>query len=159
MHDSLKTYVQDHLAGAEFALALLSDISKQTLDQSASQLAGELLPEIDADKAALNSFANGLGTELGPIKQAMAMLGQKVSTPKLDVSERLGLFEAVELLMLGVLGKRALWQTLQTIREHGLTLPPLELAALQRRAEEQHASLENLRCQLAAKTFLSESLP
>ncbi len=68
------------------------------------------------------------------------------------MAERAGVFEAVELLSLGVLGKLALWNTLRELAGDS-RLAQLDLDALCREAERQHSELEKLRRGLVINTF------
>jgi hypothetical protein len=47
MAQALITYLQDHLAGAQFAVRLLRDLTKQDVDSATAMLAAKLLPEIE----------------------------------------------------------------------------------------------------------------
>ena len=67
------------------------------------------------------------------------------------------LFEGLELLGIGILGKRALWRAL---REIAFLYPPinrLRLNALEARAEAQYARVEQLRLN-AGRKALTENL-
>lgn len=153
MNDALGTYLQDHLAGAEFALALLRDLSSQSDDPDTGSVCNDLIGEIEQDRDELKKLVTHLGQQTSPLKEALAGLVQKLSRGKLDITQDVGLFESVELLSLGVLGKIALWKTLETLSKTQRTPFQLNLPRLIRRAESQHSTLEAQRRKLCVKTF------
>jgi hypothetical protein len=156
MPDPIATYLHDHLAGARLALSLLQDLSEQQFNPHAAHLAAGLLPEIEADRVVLEDLAKQIGEGSNPFKDAAAWVAQKAGRLKLTLHEPLGIFEAVEMLALGVLGKLALWNALETVREIDGRLAKLDFARLESRARNQHQLLESLRLQLAA-TALQQS--
>ena len=145
--------MQDHLAGARFAVTLLDDLIAQKADADAADLAARLLTEIKQDRSVLEEFVNQFGADRSLVKEASAWIAQKASKAKLDVSEPFGIFEAVELLSLGVLGKRALWNTLNELKRSGSFKCEPELEELIRLAEQQYEGLEKLRRTLARRVF------
>jgi hypothetical protein len=158
MADPLGTYIHDHLAGAEFAISLLNDLREQASDDRVVPVAAEMLSEIEADRSVLEEFSNRIGAGEESLKQTAAWIAQKASRFKLNLGQPLGNFEAIEVLSLGVLGKLALWNALQTIEAHDKRIATLRLEQLIARAQAQHARLEALRLQLAT-TALTGSAP
>ncbi len=116
--NALYTYLQDHLAGATFGLNLLKDLGEQQLDQELANLAKSVLGEVEAGRQTLERVLKCLGANASPLKDASAWVAQKLGSTKLSTNKPFGLFEAVELMTLGVLGKVALWKSLEV-------LPPL----------------------------------
>lgn len=150
------TYLRDHLAGAEFAINLMKDLSRQDSDPAVGSLMGVLLPEVEADGEALEALVAGLGSEPSTLKETLAGIAQKAGRTKLSPEHPLGLFESIEVLSLGVLGKLALWRTIETLQQAGVALPPIDVQKLAARAETQHSHLELLRRQLAIKAFAAD---
>jgi hypothetical protein len=155
---NLVVYLQDHLAGARFAVNLLEDLRHQDVDDETANLAARLLPEIHADREVLESLAAELGEDPSTLKEAVAWLAQKASRLKLTMGEPGGIFEAVEVLSLGVLGKLALWHTLEALAATHSAIAALDLTALCGRATSQHAALEDCRRRLAIKAFASSQM-
>lgn len=151
MADPLVTYIQDHLAGAKFAVGLLTDLSGR--DGEASTLAAQLLSEIESDRSVLEDFVNQLGGDPSTLKEAAAWFSQKAGRLKLALDEPLGVFEAIEMLSLGVLGKLALWTALKAIADSDKRIVELDLDALAKRAMAQHQQLESLRLKLAVNAL------
>jgi hypothetical protein len=132
MATPLGTYIHDHLAGAQF-----------------------VAQEVEADRKVLQDFATRIGEEPSTAKEAAAWIVQKLSKVKLAPGDQLGAFEAIETLCLGILGKLALWNALETLREGDPRFGELDLAALAGRAREQHAKVEKLRLALAPTALLT----
>jgi hypothetical protein len=84
------------------------------------------------------------------VKEAAAWVAQKVGRFKFRLSEPIGVFEAVEALSLGVLGKLALWKALDCLASTDDRMVGLPLEDLMARAMDQHKQLEALRLQLAS---------
>jgi hypothetical protein len=153
----LVTYLQDHLAGSQFALALLDDLSRQTTDRETAECAALLRQEIQMDQQALEGFLNRLPADRSVLKEATAWISQKASRQKLELDDPFGLFEAVELLTLGVLGKIALWDALRELSKIDRLDSDFKLEELLARARTQHDMLESLRLRLARKSLAPAS--
>jgi hypothetical protein len=146
MPDNLTTYLHDHLAGARFAISLLADLADQKLDDDLAQLASQLLKEIDEDKSTLENIVARLESRPSVIKEASAWITQKIGRVKFQLdSEPFSIFEALEVLSLGILGKLALWNALKLLpAEHNAT-QGIDLSNLAERAIQQHAEVERRR--------------
>lgn len=149
MGSNLSVYLHDHLAGATFATNLLGDLENSS-DPRVAALAKEILPEILADKKVLEDFIEREHASPNLIKTASAWIAEHASRLKLSLTDPLGLYEAIEVLCLGVLGKRSLWTALQQSNANDNSL---DLIALINRAVGQHERLEKLRLSLVAKAF------
>jgi hypothetical protein len=149
MSTNLTTYLHDHLAGARFAISLLDDLASQDRDEEVADFAAALLPEIQADQSELQALVDRLDSQPSMIKEASAWLTQKLSGMKFQLnSDSLGVFEALELLSLGILGKVALWKALETV-ESIPEVSQLDLHRLIQRAQDQHARAEEVRLRYA----------
>jgi hypothetical protein len=153
MNDGLLIYLQDHLAGARFAVNLLEGLAKQEADSRVSELAARLLVEVEQDREFLVNFIRRLGGDTSAVKEATAWIAEKAGRLKLDLDEPMGRFEAIELLSLGVLGKLALWNALRAARDNDPRLQGLDLDRLSKRAQSQFRNLESLRMELAASVL------
>jgi hypothetical protein len=154
MATPLGTYVHDHLAGAQFAVKLLEDLHAQADDERTNALSRELLKDVEADRQVLQDFAASIGEESSIAKEAAAWIAQKLSRVKLSPGDELGSFEAVETLCLGILGKLALWNALETLRGKDSRIAELDLPSLAERARTQHEKIDALRLALAPQVFL-----
>lgn len=158
MTPPLNTYLQDHLAGARFALDLLQGLSEQTIDPPVARFASLLLNEIGDDCATLQTLVDRIGGDPSRLKEFAAWTAQKASRMKLDLNEPIGIFEAIEMLTLGVQGKLALWNALRIVQTSDARLASLDVDRLTTRAVHQFAMLEDLRLQRAVAALVNSEL-
>jgi hypothetical protein len=158
MNRAIATYLQDHLAGAAFAIDLLKALRDHNSGEALGEFASGLLVEIEHDRNALQRIADRVGKGSSDLKQAAAWLAEKVSRFKLshDDPTKFGTFQALETLALGILGKRALWQALQEISVADDRVSGENLRELIGRAEQQYSQIEDRRL-LAARRALQRS--
>jgi hypothetical protein len=154
MADRLGTYLNDHLAGARFAIDVLQRMKESCDDADIRYLAEGLLVDIESDRAVLQSMVQRIDSDRSAIKEATAWMVEKASRLKLQLGSALGVFEALEALSLGILGKRALWRALTAIAPSDERLQEIDLGELIKRAEAQFAQVEAQRL-IAAKVALS----
>jgi hypothetical protein len=151
--DAVTTYLNDHLAGAQAALALLDRMEPHPGDGLDLEA---LRQEIDADREVAVGLLSGWGSSPSGLKQAAGWIAEKLSRPKLDADDALGRFEAFELLSLGILGKRALWRALAEAGGDDPRLADLDLGRLEQRALAQYERVEQARLAWARGAFRSE---
>jgi hypothetical protein len=157
MSDALGTYLDDHLAGAAGAIAILEHLRDEHAGTPVGRLAIDLLAEIEADRAIVQGLAERAGNGGSPLKDATAWLGEKVSRLKIGrtAGGELGLFEALEMLALGILGKLALWKALSAVAPFDARLPGIDYDHLIGRAENQHARVEAHRLDAAHRALVA----
>jgi hypothetical protein len=154
MPDNLTTYLHDHLAGARFVTSLLADLAEQKLDGDLAEFASKLLSEIKEDKSTLEGVLARLESHPSIIKEASAWLTQKVGRIKFQLdSEPFSIFEALELLSVGILGKLALWNALKRLPAENNAKEGLDFSNLVDRAIEQHAKVEERRIAYAERVL------
>ncbi len=147
MNESLRTYLHDHLAGAEYAINLLEFMRDQHSDDQLGRFAADILADIKQDRDTLRDIAERVGTGGSTLKEAASWVAEKISRFKLghDADSGLATFEALEFLALGILGKRALWRALAAIAPSDRRLAGLNFDALAARAQKQHDKVEQRR--------------
>jgi hypothetical protein len=155
MDRALATYLNDHLAGARFAIALLERLRDTYPSEDQRQFASMLLGEIEADRLVLQKLVDDLDGNENMLKEATAWLAEKASRLKLRLGsgDDLALYEALETLSLGILGKLKLWQALAEVAERNSRVKEIDLAELASRAEVQHQVVESRRLAMARKLF------
>ena len=146
-NEQLATYLNDHLAGSMAGRDLAEKVAADNEGTALGSFASTLLAAIEEDKATLESLMQRLDVEQAVIKQAAGRLAEKVSLLRLHKmitgkSELSRLME-LETLMMGVLGKLALWQTLQELAATEAGLAGVDLDRLVARAREQLQGLED----------------
>jgi hypothetical protein len=154
-NETLPTYLQDHLAGALHAIELLKSMRDHFAGESLGTFASQILAEVEADRDVLARLAESAGGTPGGVKEWGAWLAEKVSRVKLKhgSADGLGTFEALEFLVLGIHGKRALWRVLEVVASFDLRLRGVDFAELITRAESQHERVEEQRLACAQSVF------
>ena len=161
MSESLGIYLRDHLGGAQIAVQLLEGMSKHQEDARYRELAKRLLPEIQADDNTLRSITEAIGEDPSAIKNAGGWLLEKLTRLKLGHTRSAGLelFEALEMLSVGIAGKRSLWKALQVVSKEDGRLNRFDFVTLLHRADDQFQSVEEERLRIAARVLVRRNEP
>jgi len=159
MSDSLAIYLQDHLAGAAYAIDLVEFMRDQHKNDELGQFAASLLLDIKADRDVLQQVIVRVGSGSSVVKELTGWLGEKVSRTKLrhEAGDGLGLFESLEFLSLGITGKLKLWRALEVATTSNPRLRGLDFHQLAARAETQHAQVERWRLNVAHAVFATKT--
>ena len=155
MSDPLSIYLDDHLAGSSFAIELLESMRDRFQNQPLGEFAEALLADVREDQQVLRRIMERVGKSGLELKTAVGWVAEKLSRMKLhdDDGAGLGTLETIETLTLGILGKAALWNVLEAIRDQDPRVGNEDFAQLGARARAQHARAEEQRLQLARKIF------
>jgi hypothetical protein len=115
-----------------------------------------LRDEIAGDQAALEGLLAEFGEE-SRTRRAAGWIAEKVGRIKVDMDGlkfgELGLLEALEMLALGIAGKRMLWAALSAAFKHSPLLSSVDLAFMERRALAQLERVETARLASAGAAF------
>jgi hypothetical protein len=150
MSDPLKTYLNDHLAGARLAIDLLEAMRDRHKTEPLGQFAESILAEVTKDRDTLQQLADKIGAGPNTLKEFGAWLSEKASRMKLGGADGdFEVFEALEFLSLGIQGKLSLWHALQAT-DSDPRLSDLDLTRLIARAESQYEQVEARRLATAA---------
>ncbi len=158
----LSVYLQDHFAGATAGADLARRAAGSNRDDEGyGAPLWELAGEIDEDRDSLRSLMDQLHVRADRVKQLAAWTGEKVGRLKLNghlfTYSPLSRLEELELLALGVTGKRALWQTLHLLAQQEPRLSTQELERLISRADEQLEKIEACRRNAVGDALSPES--
>jgi hypothetical protein len=153
--DLLRTYLQDHHAGATVGVELARRTAGSNEDTEYGERLARLADQIAEDRETLERVMERLGVKPNPIKDAGGWAAEKLGRLKPN-NQLLGyspLSRVVELegLVIGVTGKLALWEALRD--SIGDRLDGIDFVALGTRAQGQRAELEELRRKAAAEAF------
>ena len=155
--EQLPIYLRDHLAGSVGALELLDHLIETYKGKPLEEFFQNLRDEIAADQDTLQDLLAKLGEKEGAVRKAGAWVAEKVSRAKIRLSDseknQLGLLHALEGIVLGITGKRALWTALAVITDTVPQLRQLDYARLQKRATEQCDRVEAKRLEVAREVF------
>jgi hypothetical protein len=158
----LPIYLNDHLAGATAGADLArrlagSNESEEDYGLPLSQVARE----IEEDREALRAIMSRLDVGTDRAKQLLAWAAEKAGRLKLNGHllsySPLSRLEELEMLALGVTGKRALWLSLLLLVPHEKSLSAQELETLVGRAQEQLDTIETCRQRAILDAFPSQS--
>lgn len=153
MGDRLAIYLNDHLAGATVGV----EVARRTKgsnedDPDFGPPLTEICAEIEADRETLRAVMDQLDIGQSKVKPLGATLGERLGRLKLNGQLRgyspLSRLDELELLQIGVSGKRRLWRALE--HTHSKDLSDFDLGALAERATGQLRYLETLHLKAAA---------
>jgi hypothetical protein len=149
----LAIYLNDHLAGATAGVELARRLRASNRDDPEFGPAlAEVCAAIEADRETLKAVMDRLGVGQSKLKPLAAVLGERLGRLKLNGQLRgyspLSRLNELELLQIGVVGKRRLWRALE--HTHPVELSGFDLGALVERASEQLRRLEALHLKAAA---------
>jgi hypothetical protein len=152
----LGTYLNDHLAGSRAALELFKQLKSANAGTPRGQVFADLLQEIEQDQTALRELLKELDFRESPIRQAVAWLAEKFVLKLLagNPRDKLVRFEQLEILALGIEGKRALWLGLNAVAAQTPLFEPVDLMRLVQRAKKQRECVETIRLDAARDAFL-----
>lgn len=149
--DELIAYLNDHLTGSTAALQLLDHQLRLDLSREAKEFYTTLYSDIEQDQKRLEEVIRRAGGEPSTLRKLGGWFAEKISRLKLALDEAssgsIEHFEALEILVLGIHGKRALWRALEVADLPALQGIPLE--ELQQRAQEQIDRVEERRLAMA----------
>ena len=155
--EHLTDYLNDHLAGAVGALELLDRLVESYDGKPLERFFRDLRDEIRHDHEQLKELIAKLGVAESSVRKAGAWFMEKLSRPKMDLGDggkvEVGLFLALEALVLGITGKRSLWRALQAASRTVPELARLDYAGLEKRAIEQCERVEARRLEIARAVF------
>jgi hypothetical protein len=153
----LEIYLADHLAASTAGVAL----ARRTAQSNAGTALGDVLRrlsiEIEDDRRTLQAIVAELGFRESKAKDTLAWVGEKVARLKLNGQLRgyspLSRILELEALSVGVAGKLAMWQSLESVPDLSEQLSGFDLDQLTERARRQQAEIEEQRTTAARETF------
>jgi hypothetical protein len=148
----LPIYLNDHLAGAVAAVQLARRAAGQNEGTEYGEALAGLAAEIDQDRRTLQDLLKRLGIRGDPVKLLSSVVAERLGRLKLNGElfrySPLSRLEEIEILMLGVEGKLALWRALRANLD-----VEVDFDDLIRRGSAQRRRLEQLRLKAAAQVF------
>lgn len=149
MNNRLERYLNDHLAGSQSAVAVIQDLADRQEDPREARFLRHLKEAVEEDQELLASLLERAGMKESPVKKAAGKVTAQAGRLKLrwegiDAGE-LGAFEALEMLALGIQGKRVLWIMLREIAPLFPEWEGTDFRALERRARKQRDAVERRR--------------
>jgi hypothetical protein len=153
----LAIYLNDHLAGSTGALELLTHLAEAHSGTPVADSLMQLHAEIHADRQELEHLIARLHITESASRKVGAWLGEKMAQLKLQMDDKatgaMHLFEGLEVIAIGIQGKRALWRVLGVVSENDPELRGLDYNQLVQRSEDQHQRVEVMRLAAAKEAF------
>jgi hypothetical protein len=157
----LATYLTDHLAGAAAGLQLARRLRDANAGTDLGRVLEDLAAEIEEDRGTLQDVMQRVGAAPNLVKEAgargaelLSRLKQRVPLLRAEAAE--ARLEDLELLCLGIEGKRLLWATLAEVVGDDRRLEGFDLPALEGRARSQRDRIEPYRVAAAAEAVIVE---
>ena len=162
MNDRLERYLNDHLAGATGALVIIDDLAARQTDPAEERFFRDLKSAVEEDRDLLKKLLKRADLEESTAQKLAGGITARAGRLKLlwegmDPGE-LGIFEALEMLVLGIQGKRILWLMLGDIAPLFPEWSHVDFPALERQAIEQRDAVE-LRRRTAGRLALAPGAP
>ena len=155
----LDAYLNDHLAGSAAAIRLAERYRDREPGTELGALLHGLVAEIEQDRDVLADVMERVGASPNPVKRAGALGAELVTSlrgrvPMLGAgSAEVARLEEIELLTLGIEGKRLLWKALGRLARSDARLEGFDFTELAKRAKAQRDRLEPFRLKLAKEAF------
>jgi hypothetical protein len=155
--EHLATYLNDHFAGSTTLLQLLQHLSRSRSADGLAEFFVTLRGDVVADRVTLEGIMQRLHVQQHRRRTATAWLIEKLGRFKLKVDDAgdgsLHLLEALEIVQLGIEGKRELWKSLAAASERVPGLHGINFDYLAERAQKQHDRVEAVRVETAKRTL------
>lgn len=157
MEHELERYLNDHLAGSNGAILLIQHII-DTMDETvARDYFFSLKTNVELDRALLERLLTSTGLRTSAVINTAGNISARVGFLKLMwegfEAGGLGLLEGLEILALGIQGKRMLWRSLHEVSPWFPEWDDVDFAELEREAVNQRDGVESLRVAAARKTL------
>lgn len=163
MDSNLERYLNDHLAGSSGAVDLIAAIAKASDDPLQSAFFQDLREKVEDDREILKGLLAKIGQRDSKLLQVAGGLTEKAGRLKLMWEGfepgKLGMFEALEMLCLGIQGKRLLWTILGGIRSSIPEWSDLDFSALAQEAVAQRDAVEVYRLQAGIDALVDAERP
>lgn len=150
---ALSAYLNDHLAGSAAGVQLAKRCREAHEGSDLGRFLGNLVGQIEEDRRVLERVMARVGAQSNPVKQAGA-LGAEFLTrlkhlmPVLGSGSTVARLEEIEMLSLGIEGKRVLWGLLDELSSSDDRLREFDFTALGEGARTQREGLEPFRIAL-----------
>jgi hypothetical protein len=155
-HDKLLSiYLNDHLAGSTAGVQLARRlVASNREDPSFGEPLDDVRAEVETDRESLKAAMEHLGVSRSSAKPAAAWIGERLGRLKpngqLTGYSPLSRVVELELLLLGISGKKRMWSVLQQARGEAIAI---DFGRLIDRAERQRTRVAELHAAAAAIAF------
>jgi hypothetical protein len=158
MDENLERYLNDHLAGSVAAVDTIELLADRSETEEGRKFYTDLLAKVEKDREVLDGLLKKAGQDRSGFLEAAGELTAKASRLKLRWEGlspgSLGLLEAIEILALGIEGKRRLWLLLDRIVSAVPEWEATDFKALEADAEAQGQAVEQRRILAGKAVFM-----
>jgi hypothetical protein len=155
----LERYLNDHLAGSSGAILMIQHFLDVMEIPEAREFFVELKTAVEADRALLEKLLSSAGMSRSGFLNVAGDITARIGFFKLRwegfKSGHLGMFEGLEMIALGIQGKRLLWVTLKEIACWFPEWKDIDFAKLESDAIFQRDGVELWRIEAARGIFPS----
>ncbi len=156
----IATYLNDHLAGSVAAVEILQDLESAHDGTPEEHFYTDIRDNVEQDQQELEAIMDRLGVTVSRTRKAGAWVASKLTEFKLAIDDPAGgalrVLESLEVLTMGIDGKRSLWRALAASCEHLPALDDIDFDRLIERAEEQGGRVEHARLLAAMQVFVPD---
>ncbi|MFL5871816.1 MAG: hypothetical protein ACJ75R_12080 [Solirubrobacterales bacterium] len=153
----LPIYLNDHLAAAVGGVQLARRAARANRGSDYGESLQTLAAEINEDRSTLRSVLKRLGVRGDPVKMLAPVVAEMFGRLKLNGEllrySPLSRLEELEILLIAVQGKAALWRSLRDNLGDDPRLAEIDFEELAKRASSQRQRLERLRSRAAAEAL------
>lgn len=158
MDENLERYLNDHLAGSVAAVDTIELLADRSENEDDRKFYTNLLAKVEKDREVLGNLLKKAGQDRSGFLEAAGELTAKASRLKLRweglSTGSLGLLEAIEMLALGIEGKRRLWLLLGGIASSIPEWEGTDFKALEADAKAQGEAVEQRRILAGKAAFI-----
>lgn len=155
--EQVATYLNDHLAGSVAAIEILEYLERMHHGTTEEHFFTDIRDNVISDQAELEAMMARLGVGASATRKAGAWFASKLTEFKLGIDAAEGgplrALEAMEILTMGIDGKRSLWRAMQESLDVLPELADVDFDRLIERAEEQRSRVEHARLGAAGQVF------
>ncbi|MBB4664212.1 hypothetical protein [Conexibacter arvalis] len=160
MADLLAIYLDDQLAAGVLWRELARRAAGAERGTPAGAALAQVATEIAEDVETFERIMRRLGLRPGRVKPALAIAAERVGRLKLNGRLRsrspLSRFVELDVLVMGIEGKKVLWENLRDAAGLGQRLPDVDFAGLVARAGRQRDALEPHRLAAGRDAFQAD---
>jgi hypothetical protein len=153
----LSIYMNDQLAMGVGWRELAKRAHRNNEGTDLGDALGRVARGIGEDVASFEDMMQRLGMHRGVVKPLAAMAAERVARLKLNGRVRgyspLSRFIELDILAMGIDGKKLLWTTLRDLANLRQALPDVDFTALIERADQQRAEIEPFRRRAGIQAF------
>ena len=150
----LANYLNDHLAGAEVGLRTAERLADR-FDGEDERLLRGMCTAIEEERDLLRGLLEKLGSNESVLKRGVGAVGGILGSVReaIPIGDAPTVLEDLELLAIGVWGKRLLWGTLARVAGRDERFADISVDWLAARAETQERTLMRIRADQIARSL------